>query len=394
MKLRKIAEFTPTKMAICYLAWLVLAGLLCIWAAGTRTLVEYAIKDKPYLVVRTKYFNQSLLDSSSSAKFICFGDSNYFYPPDKSSLEGDPDTHMTGLIREAVSTLAEELEVGYSEWAFGGADTFAYYCMFFEAMKFAPDLIIVPINWRSFGPHWLEVFSKPHYPELSAFVPISHMFPSGYENPVRSRGISASEHIGYKFWFYYAYALAVKNWLLESRDSLWRSFERPERPGTQALGMMNFLEFRQFGRKAITTALERKKEENKAELARKMATDRLFTMNITSSNPTFIHLCALLHVASERDTKILFYTYPIDEEFLTSEGVFDRSAFERSRELIIGTIKAEERENIYFVDLSDLLEHEHFSDIAGHFTLEGRRKVAEALAPTILEILRSEPSSL
>ncbi len=49
--------------------------------------------------------------------------------------------------------------------------------------------------------------------------------------------------------------------------------------------------------------------------------------------------------------------------------------------------------NIYLVDLSNLLGHQHFFDLYGHCEPEGRQKIAEALAPEILKLIESTPRS-
>jgi hypothetical protein len=64
-------------------------------------------------------------------------------------------------------------------------------------------------------------------------------------------------------------------------------------------------------------------------------------------------------------------------------------ALERSKRLILGAIM---RENVYFTRLSETLENKYFHNYTGHFTIEGREKLAEALAPRVLEILKADPA--
>ncbi len=109
-------------------------------------------------------------------------------------------------------------------------------------------------------------------------------------------------------------------------------------------------------------------------------------MEVAASNPTFISLCGFADAASRRGTKVLFFIWPLDYEFLAEFGVFDDAALERSKELIM---KATDKEDIYFVDLSGLLEHQYFFDKHGHCLVSGRRKIADALAPKVMQILQS-----
>jgi len=110
-------------------------------------------------------------------------------------------------------------------------------------------------------------------------------------------------------------------------------------------------------------------------------------MKVTPSNPQLIGLSALTAVASERGAKVLVFIWPVDRKNLAEAGIFDEEVFAESKELILQTA---EKENIYFLDLSGLLDHRFFNDGEGHCTLEGRRRIAGALAPEIARILYGE----
>lgn len=116
-----------------------------------------------------------------------------------------------------------------------------------------------------------------------------------------------------------------------------------------------------------------------------------FPMEINESNPTFQDFRALIQVASNHETRVLFYIWPLDQEYFETLGILDRSLLDRSKRLFRDAI---EGEGIYLLDLSSLLAHEYFADILGHCTLDGRRKVAEALAPKVLEIVKDDSSML
>jgi hypothetical protein len=62
-------------------------------------------------------------------------------------------------------------------------------------------------------------------------------------------------------------------------------------------------------------------------------------------------------------------------------------ALDRSIELIAS---AADCESGLFLDLSDLLEHEDYYDGLGHYEPRGRKKIAEALAPKVLQLLNEE----
>lgn len=116
-----------------------------------------------------------------------------------------------------------------------------------------------------------------------------------------------------------------------------------------------------------------------------------FPMTIADSKPTLRTLCVLANVASEQKTKVLFYVWPLDQDFLEKFGVLDKPALERSIQRIADSTRTE---NTHSMDLSDLLENKYFHDNFGHCTVEGRRKIAEALAPTVLNILNDIPATM
>lgn len=108
-------------------------------------------------------------------------------------------------------------------------------------------------------------------------------------------------------------------------------------------------------------------------------------MEIPPTNVAYCSLRALAHVASQRKINVLFFVWPLNKEDLTAIGTMDEAAFARSTELIR---EMTEGEYTHFIDLSDVLRHGDFADFYSHSTVRGRRKIAEALAPEVLEILQ------
>ncbi|UCD57550.1 MAG: hypothetical protein JSV16_00115 [Candidatus Hydrogenedentota bacterium] len=56
-------------------------------------------------------------------------------------------------------------------------------------------------------------------------------------------------------------------------------------------------------------------------------------------------------------------------------------------------MRESEKDNVHFLDLSNLLDHDSFHDWYSHCTVEGRRKIAEALVPKVLDITREDSGS-
>lgn len=391
MKMDKISEASPAKIGIFYLLFIVLIMVLCVWIIGTKTILMSAMAQKPYSVLLyenyffglvAEYHEHDSRDSEDSTRVICFGDSNSFYPPDyRVPRNANRGIHLSGLLHESIeNSIGISPKVTFSDWSYVGATIFDYYCLFYEAEKFSPDLIIVSINWSSFGEAWLnnediDIFR----PELSALVPIRSELPSNYEDPVRSVPISAVKQIGYKIDLYSLFPIGAKFWITERLRSLFGLRDRN-----------NIFGLPEDQGEPIAVALSRGLEDEDEQSIRMKfdpfwpAAHKYFPMRIEDSNPSLRSLRALAYVASERGTKILFFIWPLDLEYLEEVGIINESALRRSRLLIKEAVV---RENIFFADLSDMLEHRYFYDERGHCITEGRRRIAQALYPKVLEIL-------
>ncbi len=383
MKWHRTRRSLVKRIAFYYLICLASLLVLCLRLIGAQTILAYASTSKPYSVLLTENCYRDLLAEDATARIICFGDSNSYYPPDTSMQAGNYDLHLPELIRQAVGKQTGQPGIRFAEWAYPSAGIFDYYCLYYEALKFSPDLIIVPINWRFLGSFSIQK-QGAFDAELMAFIPLRDWFRSSQDDGIISRGASLMKQIEYKIRRYFLYPIGIKAWALESFRYLVDSRIRDT----------VFLKFVENPTAAIRRSPGGPERENVIEVASEFvnAPDaetlrRFFPMRIADSNARFLNLCALADGASKRGTRILFYIWPLDYEYLAQLGVLDESAFDRSKLLIM---RATDKKNIHFVDLSGLLEHKYFYDYVGHCAVEGRRKIAEALAPEILEILKDD----
>ncbi len=125
------------RIAICYATILVSVAAGLFFAVGHEKLLAYAAESKPYSMLFAGYSHRGLLEHNKSFKIICFGDSNYFYPPD-SGFAPDPETfdeHIPGLINEEMKARGVTPEPSFAEWAYAGANMFDYYCLFYKAAR-------------------------------------------------------------------------------------------------------------------------------------------------------------------------------------------------------------------------------------------------------------------
>jgi hypothetical protein len=396
MKTIEASEASPIVIGIKYSFFLVLAMLLCTWIVGTETILMSAMASKPYSVLLkdshlfnliTEYYESSdPQDMRDSEKVICLGDSNSFYPPDhivpRNTNRG---VHLAGLLHEAFENSPREVpQVRFSDWSYVGATMFDYYCLFHEAEKFSPDLVLVPITWFTFGSAWLDHHDYYRL-ELSALVPLRSELPEDYEDPIRSEGISAIKQLEYKVDLYSLFPVGIKFWI---RDGLrtffypqakYEIFSPVENPNQPSAGN---------GAEEQNGSDKQSAKGDFPPLWR--AAHTYFPMRVEPSNPALRDMRALAHVASSRGTKLLFFVWPVNVEYIEKVGALEKAEMRRSRQFIKDWV---ERENVYFVDFSGTLGHEYFYDMQGHLTVEGRKRIAEALFPKVLEILEESSNS-
>lgn len=374
--------YRPVITVISCLMCVIVPVLLCFVFVGPKTILEYAGRSRPYSILLDPAAYSEFDQSEDSTKIVCFGDSNYFYPPHMAPMTDKSQTYLPTLLHSELSKSEELSDVVISQRAFASAGMFDYYCMTYEAMKFSPDLIIVPINWRSFGLDEWDSFgmglldsSNWYHPELSALAPLRNEFLLDHEDPIKARGITLAKRLDYKLSLYALYPIGIRAWALENVKMLLASLRETLNPPAYAAELGN------AGSISVADDKPVRAHGGKPTLGHISAT---YPMTIDASNHTFQSLGPLAHVASERGVKVLFFIWPIDHERFEQIGHLDKPSLDKSKKLIADAVQ---NENGYFLDLSDLLGHEYFFDSNGHCVVEGRRRIAKALAPKIAEIL-------
>ncbi len=380
------------RIGLHYFILLLLTCMLCITLMGTETILGYAGKSKPYSLLMVKLFDLGLLSEPNSLKVVCLGDSNYFSPPDVMAGDGNAKSHLPEMIRNAIGRGAMPQELEFSEWAFLAAHMYDYYCLYHLATDYSPDLIIVPINWRMFAEETCNY-------QLSALVPLRPGLPAGYDDPIRSRGISMMKQLEYKFLLLLSlYPIGIKNWVVDSLNLYSESTTRHETAQRTVKDgeITTPSPFRTIKTLQMTTAKESASRDKQEEPPITRPASGLlprppsFPMEIDGSNRTFRDLRAFAQTVSHGKTRVLFFIWPVNQDRLKELGVFDERAFELSKRRIEDATK---KENCYFLDLSELMGQEYFFDALGHCTIAGRRKVARSLAPEVLKILKESTST-
>ncbi len=362
------------KVAVSCVGSLLVIMFVCIGFAGQKTILLYASRDKPYSTVLSLQGFEALKRDTDARLVIYLGDSNSFNPPDAFANTGNPKTHMPQLISKAIAAKGGKQDFIFSEWAFAAADMFDFYCLFHVAIEHSPDLVIIPINWRSFGSAWINEATW-FFPELSALVPINEGLPSDIESPVRLRGISVIQRFAYKAHLYLTYPIGLKNLTKEKAKFL---LPMDGDSAMFATGTNTLIQARPKFTNSGT------KRAGPAWFEEKPFSNPDYPSNVGESNPTFRSLFALIHTASRHRTKVLFFIWPIPPQTLADFTSSERLELERSKRSVMA---ATEKPDISCVDFPELLTQSHFSDSFGHCKVEGRKKIAEALTPVVLDVL-------
>ena len=392
MKKPNTLKNAPLKIEIYYVCCLALTMVISFWLIGSERIIASAMSGKPYSVLINDYHFSGLLREHHEKKLIedrhlkrilLLGDSAVFYPPDPVIPRDTNSTiHLSAMILNSITSRTQSIELRISDWSYIGATLFDRYCFYYLAKEYQPDMIIIPIHWRSFGSPWQN---NPAFfrPELSALVPFRSELPEDYKDPLKSAGITTIKQLEYKISIYSLFPVGAKLWTLNSLRIFF---------GGQ-LESGDLTNHSENGRMTQNTLSEVPESENSENLQKPSTMSpavysKHFPMKVESSHRALCNISALSHVASKHKTKLLFFLWPVDWEYFEKLGIYDQVEFERSRQLIRNAVRGE---NIFFVDLSTMLRHEDIFDWQGHFTVKGRRKIAEALAPTILSILEDQP---
>ena len=384
----RFLKLKPVKIGIYYPLSLALAALACFWLIGARDILTSAMTSRPYAVLFKDYYfsgllrehhEKNLIEDAQLKRVLLMGDSAVFYPPDTIfPKDANSAIHLSGLLLDSITSRDREINLKMSDWSYIGATLFDRYCFYYQARKYRPDLIIISIHWRCFGAPWQN---NPEFfrPELSALVPLRSELPKDYRNPLYSAGITTMKQVAHKLSIYSLYPVGARNWIREESRNILGGGLGPDtsKAPLEAEGAMP----EAFPRASQIAASAKRQTGPGLSPA---GYSEHYPMKIEYSHPALANIRAISHVASKHKTKVLFYLWPIDIEYFKEIGIFDQAEFERSRTLIKN---AAQGENIFFVDLSTLLGREYVFDWQGHFTLEGRRKIAEALTPKVIEIL-------
>ena len=346
-----------------------LAGLFLVTllVAGRSTLLRHAAQVKPYAVAYQPVSHLAAFthDVQPTAQhlIVFLGDSSVAQPP---WAAGDSPA-IPAILRDA---LRESSPLGASvrvlDWSFAGGRLFHYYCLLFEAEKLSPSLIVIPINRRGLGTiadEWSERFA---FRELASLVPLAERsFPTGAA-VMRVEDVGSSRQRILAIHRPVLYVAGMKNWILSP-------FRAEPGPAPQLKTL-----------RALPPG---------EHIIERYSDERLFTQYprvIAHDSPPMTALRAIVETAQRRGTAVLFYTTPIHLDEMRRRPRFEAATFAASTESIVAAATSNATACL---DLSDLLREDDFLDNYEHYTPDGNRAIAMALAPEVSRLLVTTPSS-
>jgi hypothetical protein len=338
---------------------LVTGSILAVGLVGKPTVLRYAEKIKPYSIV-FRNTARPRADRYGEPLIIFFGDSSVALPP--WAIEGSP--HIPALLEDRLRHTHPELgDVTVVEWAFDGARMFHYYCLLFEAARYSPDLVVIPINWRSLGPQlfdWKEHYS---FPELSGLVPLSERDQLSGGDLMDSESIDAASQALYAAQWPLLYVTGLRTW---ARIKLGME---PEKEPLSEL-------------RDVLPSLQRLiRQVSDEELSKK------YNTGIDPNNSQLKAVRAVTEAAARLNVRVLFYITPIHMGEIRRRGM--DGTFGKPFTLVTDTASSS---TSMCINLAGLLPEDAFIDQYEHYTPTGNRLVAFALAGPAAGMLRNDGS--
>ena len=354
----------PLKILLWHLLSLGFVLLFALFAIGKPSVLEYSARIKPYAVVFQTKDSIKSASLASDRVIIFFGDSSVAQPP----WAGKDAPHIPAILADELRESHPGLDdVSVIEWAFNGARMFHYYCLLFEAEKYSPDLLIIPINWRGLGPRSMGWREKYAFPELSALAPFSEWTSGPGKSILELEGISPPEQFIYRLQRPTLYLRGLRMWV---RIKL--GMESEEEPLSPRL-------------KALPPARVLMSLFSDEELFRTYANE------IADSNTQLRTLRALVETSARRGTRLLFYITPIHAEEMRRRPRFNPRTFRESTGRVV---EAATSETSACLNLAELLGEDDFIDFYEHYKPEGNREIARALAPAVHRLITASENRL
>jgi hypothetical protein len=332
-------------------------GVYVSLIAATITLVDAKIREKEVpnnsavqaLMKYETYLNDPprLESKDSWYKVGLMGDSTAVSQEDTSDIMPEMLEQTLRITRKA------DLELYYLHFA--GLDAFSYYQLVHRMLEDDVQLIVIPVNLRSFGPSWRQ--NTPNFMTMmNSYVPLSDLpflFSQGSKSDINM------SHV-----------------LLDKLDASW--FDRRY----HKLKNKAVFEYRKLQTEYTASFKDyfpAPPEEHRQRLMLSLLVAAYPREGITKHHPYIPMFKRINALAAEHNAKIVYYTVQVNPAMIAPDIFEPDPIFESCREFF-GT-----GDHIYFEDITNLLPEEHFGNFS-HLKKDGLQMVADALADRIIAI--------
>lgn len=358
----------PTLTLLCYLLFIGAIYTVLIFSVGRKTALLYLGLGRPHYEVLISFLELKR-DLPENQKRI-------FYLADSTVDMVENSVAPPAVLQRELEKEYGEDSVQVVEWAFGGATMFHYYCLLCKAEDYSPSLVVLNVNYRSYGSGWQDLIRDEkghiHCRELAVLAPFRESFSEGLSSPLEIEKITLPGRLKIQmdFWEIF-YIRGVKLWL---KDTLGRVVM-----GEPSLGK----EWKQWTNETREEAHDLLRDTvklgfNAGDLR------RAYPMEVPADHREVLGLRAVSDALRRRNIPFIAYLTPFNIPLLREYGVVDDKAIERN---VMRIKEIVETNGGIFLNMVDLLETEDFEDLLEHYNPEGGEKVARELLPEVKKVL-------
>ena len=231
-------------------------------------------------------------------------------------------------------------------------------------------LIIIPINLRAFSSSWYQ-FPQYQFHQECAYLSIINLRLNMICINEHIKNLIFSERIKIKTEEFFEEIITAKGFLSSTRRSLFEDLEQDcsyeiKENVTYSCNNKEYLnQLIEYVQHGITLR----------QAIKVMRYNYHYAENIKDTNTSFLNIINLAKIFKEGNIKVLFYVTPLDIESIQKfSGNIVTNIINDNINLLENSLKGN---NIYFLNLSDLLEKKHFEEACAceHIDIGGKTKI-------------------
>ena len=258
------------------------------------------------------------------------------------------------IVAERIARSGDEMPP-HGVVAMVGLDFYHYYCMLGRILERKPEVVVLVAHLRMF------VDGARAFMDLCSFLPASEL-PRAMLLPFRERDVGPLDLLGYQLL-----RLPGAETSFLAFEGAQRLFQDKDPTGLLAKTPTYFERLGMGGRKPALEYL------------------RSYALDLDREHPVVRMMGATVDMARRRGAEVLVVASPIPYEKLEARGWYQPQTIDVLRRVV-------EENGGHFFDGHRVLQKRHYRDESGHYTTEGAEILAEALEPTMREVLEDRAS--